>query len=587
MRKFVGACLGALVLGCGSPDQSGISGDVGFAGNSGGSGLDVSQSGHGGGGPKCTRVETISALAIERPEPFDVVIVADHSGSLSWSRDSLSAGLKNLLSYAHGQEVRFFVLTPTQYGASSEAADSQGWPLVVWRDPVTNKPYSHAITEYSQVCRDVKGAAIDCAKRDEFRSKGLSIEGGWEFQMPLPIAAITPDMTGAQIAEQQQKIADGILALGSDGAQIEQPICTLNRYIAQNPSKLPKHAVFVLLSDEDDRSKPEDCLLSYSYKEYEDGKSDTDCTENCDLYRFEALYLHPSQSVDYDCVPVDDQGVHHPENATRQSTSSSDGPICTPGSVASCGAPELQLAGLFCKGDHVPENCQATCTAGSGYFCMLDRPSASPDLCTTAFTEKGVSYANFPEYCQRTNNGDGPFKECKAGGLKLGTTPRFLNKETITKLVDVPTLADMGEHFRSRADAIFGKSEYFVESIVLDPAFPCPVNAGQSYGTALKALATSSSDVFPLCSDYAPALQRIQTFARHLVQNEFPLRLASDEQLEAVYAIDIDGKSRLIPASDISYDRERNLLVVSSGALLPSDLKLDLTVADSCAEIVH
>src|SRR6185369_4286641 len=104
MRQYWCVGLMALGLGCGSPGQSEV-GD----GNAAGAGQ------AGGSGPKCTRVETISALAIERPEPFDVVIVADHSGSLSWSRDSLSAGLKNLLAYAHGQEVRFFVLTPTQY----------------------------------------------------------------------------------------------------------------------------------------------------------------------------------------------------------------------------------------------------------------------------------------------------------------------------------------------------------------------------------------------------------------------------------------------------------------------------------------
>jgi hypothetical protein len=587
MRKYLGGCLLTLVLGCSSAGESGVSGNVGFGGSSGGNGLDVSRSGYGGGGPKCTRVETISALAIERPEPFDVVIVADHSGSLSWSRDSLSAGLKNLLSYAHGQEVRFFVLTPTQYGASSEAArTANGWPpLVVWQDPVTDEPYLHAITEYRQVCSDMKGAMIDCAKRDEARGKGLNVEGTWEFQMPQPIAAITPEMTIGQIAEQQQKITAGILALGSDGAQSEQPICTLNRYIAQNPSKLPKHAVFVLLSDEDDRSKPDECLASYSYREHEDGKNDADCTQNCDVYRYEALFLRPSQSVEYDCVPVDDQGVHHPENGTHHSTSG--GAICTPGSELSCGAPELELSKVFCNGAYVVENCRATCTAGSGYFCTLDRPTASPDLCSTAFTENGATYANFPDYCQRTHPGDGPFKECKSRGLELGVSPRFLGTETITPLVDVDTIEDMAGHFRSSADAIFGKSEYFVESIVLDEAFPCPVKPGQSYGTTLKALATSSSDVFPLCSDYAPALQRIQTFARRLVKNELPLKLASDEDVEAVVAIDIDGKQRPLAATEFRYDRDRQLLVINPGAITPSDLTVTLSLADNCAEIVH
>ncbi|HEY0462645.1 MAG TPA: hypothetical protein VGC79_00480 [Polyangiaceae bacterium] len=567
-----------------------MSGDVGSSGGTaraGADGLGVVSGGSGGGGSKCTRVETISALAIERPEPFDVVIVADHSGSLSWSRDNLSAGLKNLLAYAHGQEVRFFVLTPTQYGASSEAARSVGyWPLVVWKDPVTDKPYTHASTEFREVCTDVQGATFDCAKRDQAEGKGITIKGTWEFQMPPPIAAITPAMTAAQIVEQQQKIADGILALGSDGAQTEQPICTLNRYIAQSPSLLPKHAVFVILSDEDDQSTPDECLASYLYQETENGKNDEPCTQNCDVQRFEALYMHASESVDYDCVPVDDQGVHHPENASQQGVTSSDSPTCTPGSVAACGAPELALANQFCNNGHVPENCQTTCTAGTGHYCTLDRASASPDLCTASFTLNGTSYANFPDYCQRTYN-DGPYKECKSAGYKLGVSTRYFGDETITKLVDVATVAEMGNHFRSSADAVFGKSEYFVESIVLDPAFACPVKAGQSYGVTLKALATTPLDVFPLCSDYAPALQRIQSFAKHLVQNEFSLMLASDEEVDAVAALDIDGKQRPLAAADFHYDREHALLVINPGVLGPSDLTLALTLADTCIEVVH
>src|SRR4051812_12485825 len=98
MRKIWCVGLVALAFGCSSPDESRVAGDVDAAGHAGEDGLGVMQGGSGGGGPKCTRVETISALAIERPEPFDVVIVADHSGSLSWSRDSLSAGLENLLA---------------------------------------------------------------------------------------------------------------------------------------------------------------------------------------------------------------------------------------------------------------------------------------------------------------------------------------------------------------------------------------------------------------------------------------------------------------------------------------------------------
>jgi len=82
-------------------------------------------------------------------------------------------------------------------------------------------------------------------------------------------------------------------------------------------------------------------------------------------------------------------------------------------------------------------------------------------------------------------------------------------------------------------------------------------------------------------------LQRIQTFAKHLVKNQFPLTIASDEEVDAVAAVDIDGKQRPLEAADFHYDREQSLLVITPGVLRPSDLSLSLTLADTCIEVVH
>jgi len=458
---------------------------------------------------------------------------------------------------------------------------------VTWQDPVTRVPYTHAITEYRETCTDVKGGAVDCTKRHEAEGKGLSVKGIWEFQMPAPIAVITPAMSLSEIAEQQKKIADEILALGSDGAQLEQPICTLNRYIAQDPSRLPEHAVFVILSDEDDKSTPEQCLAAYTYQEKANGTNDSVCSQDCDVYRYEADYRRSTESVNYDCVPVDDQGVHHPENAAQHSTTSSGGATCTPGSMTTCAAEHLALAAEFCNTGKVPENCRVTCDGGSGFGCSLDRPSKGEDLCTSSFSENGVNYANVADYCQRTHGGVSPWTNCRGQGYDLATSTRYFGEEAVTKLVDVPTLSDMATHFRTSADATFGASNYFVESIVLDPEFSCPVKAGQSYGATLKALATSKDDVFPLCSDYAPALQRIRSFAHRLIQNEFALSLASDEEIESVDAIDLEGHRRTLAQADYTYDRDAKQLRVVPGVLAPSDLTLDLQVADTCIEIVR
>lgn len=112
----------------------------------------------------CSRSVNLRGITITRPVPFDVIIVADNTDSLSWSRDSLSSGLKNLLARVHGHEARFFVLTTTQYGASSQDAVSPltGKDIVSWRDSVSRSPYKNEVTSYRQECTDGKGAPRTC-----------------------------------------------------------------------------------------------------------------------------------------------------------------------------------------------------------------------------------------------------------------------------------------------------------------------------------------------------------------------------------------------------------------------------------------
>jgi len=236
----------------------------------------------------CHRQVNLTAVSIGRPVPFDVVIVADNSDSLSWSRDSLSSGVRNLLGQVHGHEARFFVLTATQYGASSQGAVSpfDGKDLVSWRDTVTGTPYAHPVTDYSQTCFDAKGANIPCPPARSASPAPL-LRGTWRFRLPPPVAAITPDMTAVQIAVEQKRVSDAILALGGGGSPQEQPVCTLSRFISQDPAALPKHVVFVVLTDEDDTSPPDACLAGIEAKHEPSmtGTHWTSCNDaNCDKY---------------------------------------------------------------------------------------------------------------------------------------------------------------------------------------------------------------------------------------------------------------------------------------------------------------
>jgi hypothetical protein len=59
----------------------------------------------------------------------------------------------------------------------------------------------------------------------------FSLEGRWTFQMPEPAAVIKPGMSRAELAEQQAALSAAVAALGTDGSSVEQPVCTLNRYV--------------------------------------------------------------------------------------------------------------------------------------------------------------------------------------------------------------------------------------------------------------------------------------------------------------------------------------------------------------------
>src|SRR6185503_9840965 len=119
--------------------------------------------------------------------------------------------------------------------------------------------------------------------------------------------------------------------------------------LKQAPEALPEHAVFVVISDEDDASLPEDCAAAYHFEiattETPFGES---CTaDDCDNYLY---YLNEPalvEMVQYTCVPIDDLGVAHPESgeARMQWLNGSLAADCTaPSDAGACGSAGMQWA---------------------------------------------------------------------------------------------------------------------------------------------------------------------------------------------------------------------------------------------------
>src|SRR5690606_13300305 len=99
------AALAMWLAGCGDTSPRAAAGTGNEPAGSGGAGAGAGSAaaatgavvsvgqGDAGADGQCQREVTLEGVTLSAPEPFDLVIVADHSASLAWSRDELAAGL--------------------------------------------------------------------------------------------------------------------------------------------------------------------------------------------------------------------------------------------------------------------------------------------------------------------------------------------------------------------------------------------------------------------------------------------------------------------------------------------------------------
>ncbi|MDB4989964.1 MAG: hypothetical protein JWN04_5142 [Myxococcaceae bacterium] len=532
-------------------------------------------------GDDCTRTLSFAAGSSAAPEPFDVVLVVDNSDSLSWSRDSLSKGLSHLLSEVHGSEVRFFLLTSTQYGASSQAALSltSAQHLVSWSDAVTGKPFAHPVTDYRQTCTGADGQSLPCPAA--FNGDRLNIDGSWSFVLPPAIAQITQQTSDAELAVAQQKVAEAVLALGGGGSEQEQPVCTLSRYMAQAPASLPAHAVFVVISDEDDTSMPGQCLASYTLKPHDAPSQPLEsCTANCSTYVYAISQPSITEVAYYQCVPVDDLGTEHSEASTMRTQTVDYFDGCAVGDRGACSPENLAQALSDCGANHHVENCERHCEAAGSFTCSVERSDNLTDLCSQGFAYNAVHYQSLADYCTHEFPNAPPWQGCDVQGYTLGMgAPSFYEEEVVTPVDSAASdVRDMIAHFKDQAGRAFGNAGYAVETIILDPAFSCALNAGQSYGDNLRRLASSTADVFPLCNDYAPALSRIHDFATSLTHSDFSLGLHDDETLAEVDVVDRAGTRRKLKETAYRYDPAGDALRLGPEELKSNDVNIEVTL---------
>jgi hypothetical protein len=581
---------GATGLGTGGsagiPAGTGGGGAGGTGGGSaarGGSGGDITFS-EAGTGTACERDVSLTAVTLSEPDPFDLVIVADHSESLAWSRDELSSGLRDLLTNVRGRSVRIFLLTPTQYGESSSLAQEPllGTSVVPWQDPATGMAYQDAMTSYSQVCTDPSGNVIACPS--PLGPDPYHVVGTWSFAMPNPVAVLSADMSDADFDAEETALTNSILAIGGTGSPHEQPLCTLSRYITQDASKLPKNAVFLVISDEDDVSVPNDCLVGFTgdVTATKNENGTTPCSSNCDAYRYTMTGDSYAKGLPFTCAAFDDLGNEIPgsevmQYATQGQMTSCDG--ITPGP---CTDEEKTDVGFFCESGKVIVSCNRECSKASGLTCSVDLSDPNVNPCTSSFTTNGQSYANLAAYCATRGSG---WQNCMGGGVYIQYSQSLTGGSSKQSLTPGTTTTDIGQYFSSKAAGLFAPEAYRLEAIVYEPNFSCQLGTGQSYAKNLATFVGDPSHLFPLCEPYAPALSGVLDFAQTLIQTQYQLTLMADEDVTDVVVIDQSGTERDLAKTDYTYSRDTGILTISKDALHSSDAKLRVEVTSDCRPV--
>jgi hypothetical protein len=565
---------------------TGGTGGGGRGGNGGTGGAFVETTGGMDGGVECQRDVTLTAVTLGDPPPFDLIIVADHSDSLAWSRDELSAGLASLLLNVKGRTIRIFVLTPTQYGASSAVAEIPllGDPVVAWQDPTTGEAFPNAMTTYVQTCTDPLDQPMECpGGADKIPYKAT---GTWQFTMPQPLVALTPDLTDAELEAAEQAVADAILSIGGGGSPEEQPLCTLARYLTQDRAALPSHAVFLVISDEDDVSVPkDDCLVAFDgeLRNRESENGTTPCSSDCDAWRYSMSGVVHWQRLPFRCAALDDVGTPVAGTEMTSWLNEASQPTCDGFVAGPCTPEEEARASMFCDSGLSLTGCEREC-ATRNTTCYLDFPDASVDACSQSFVNGGKTYADLAEYCMARGSEWGA---CTGGGILKQTTDSWIGSYKRKPLLESLSAADLAGFVKNTAASVFGTDRHLIEGIVLDPAFSCELGAGQSYATNLSLLVNDRSKLFPLCEPYAPALDGVLAFAENLIQTEFTVTLKDDETVTTVFVVEAGGTERALTADDFTYDRATSTLRVERAVLRLTDVSLRVEVTSDCRPVVR
>ena len=428
------------------------------------------------------------------PENADmkVLFVVDDSFTMSQSQQRLSAALDSLLDPLEGRNVDFKIVS------------TSGLPNNLIDYEVTANTVSSDTTEYT-----VKNSV----NNRHGLLKSLSA------------------FNASQFASLKSQIKNTILAVGTNGSDIEEGFCAAARQLYDSTDtrffQPGDKAAIIFLSDENDTSAFNNCLAKYKIK--------TQSTQS-------VVYTYNQQKARLNLeYKVDRDGLEFWYPATWEI------PLSTPNNFSNngtCSSTDMNSAvqKMTDLGYQIRNsgNCTYVLSAANYYGSDLgdDGTNATKNLCTSTVTFKGSTFTNLYAFISASNY-SAQSGSCQKQTYSASTISPASDWTSIVASDAAATNSqDLMTGLVNKSNELFGTG-YIMASIVHKSGESCSLQSGQSYGVKYQQLSDrlgTRGVTESLCANsFTSVLSQVSQFIKTESAKSYTVpNMSSDESIFSV-----------------------------------------------------
>ena len=439
-----------------------------------------------------TKVATINPLFNPQNADMKVLFVVDDSYTMSQSQSRLSSALDSLLNPLEGRNVEFKIVSTSgipdnqiDYGIQTSNISS-----TVIQNTITN-----SVNNRHGVLKSLQG------------------------------------YNSAQFISLKNQIKSSILAVGTNGSNIEEGFCAAARQLFDDSANSffssGDKAAVIFLTDENDASAYSSCLSSYQ-------QNSTATQVVYYNYAQKRARITLEYQVDRDGIiswyPVT-WGIPltSPNNFVDTSTCSVADKNAALAKISQMGYTVQNVSA--CTYESVQANYYGSDLGDNGTV-------TNKNLCTSTVTFQGQNYSNFYSFLTASN-----ISAVTNSCAKQVVSSNFISTNSnYTSVISSDTVANNAQDLRAalinRSNELFGTGFIFA-SIVRRNGEACALQAGQSYGVKYETLTQnlgSNGVIESMCAaNFSNILSNVSSFIRNVANRSYVVsEMAEDESIFSV-----------------------------------------------------